>query len=114
MLSGSLADHGIETIFELQAKSEDDLAQITSSTPRLLLAYLTKLPGTSCQRGQCPHKVVNHKLSANPYLSKYGDNWRSVIGSCTFMKQYMNVRDLVRHIHDKSKAVFIGTRSEND
>ena len=46
----------------------------------------------------------------NTYFARYGaDNWEDAINDCVFMKQYMDIRELVTKIHDKTKVFCVNT-----
>ena len=65
----------------------------------LSLKFLQKLTVINCEQWSHLDSVINRKLADNPYKSKYIDNRRTVIGPCVFMKQHMNVSELVKQIH---------------
>ena len=95
---------GIKTVVELKAVQDKDLLELKGRCPGISLATLCVWRDTPCHDGTCPHKKVDHRQAANPYLSKYGvDEWRKEIENSVFMRKYMCVTELVKKMHDRTK-----------
>eukprot|EP00957_Ditylum_brightwellii_P171052 13021590-Ditylum_brightwellii.AAC.1 len=58
------------------------------------------------------HLVVDYKQDANPYVARYGNNWRNVIRGTTGMKKYVHINVLVQHMHDETEKAFKETTHE--
>ena len=91
----------------------DELLTLLQNILGVSLSWLLELKNTPAHPGSCPHHVIDHRKSENPYYSKYGDNWKEEIRKTVFMKQYACITDLVEHIHNRSKDVFAGTTHEH-
>ena len=62
-----------------------------------------------------PPLDTDHRNASNPYLSRYGVAlWKQKVLETATMKALTNVRDLVKHIYEESKAHFQGTVYEDN
>jgi len=66
----------------------------------------------TANRGAYKDKSKDHKLSENPYKSLHGNAWELVLNSTTYMKKYLSIRKLVRHMAVESDRLMVGTRHE--
>ena len=58
--------------------------------------------------------AIDHKLSDNPYESRYGVEWENIIKETCNLKPYVLITDMIRHIHDESKRIMKGTPHEDN
>ena len=110
-----LEKHRITTILHLKQKSIVELTAIAEKGNAIRKLIGFKVQAESSLEGAPPAAlVVDHTKEANPYKSLYGEEWEQKIGESHFMKKYICVTKLIKHIHDKSAAVMKGTEYEND
>jgi hypothetical protein len=58
-------------------------------------------------------RVVNHKLSDNPYLSLFGElAWKNRIDACANIRGSVSIQKLVTHIMTATAAAYFGTKYE--
>ena len=63
----------------------------------------------------CPNEKGDYQTADNPYPTCYGaDNWDATINDCVFMKQYMDIKELVTNVHDETNESFVDTTHERD
>ena len=56
---------------------------------------------------------INYLSSPNPYLERYGASWEEQIKQVRYMTKFVSIKDLVIHIHDKTKEAYKGTKYED-
>jgi hypothetical protein len=61
-----------------------------------------------------PPSPINHKLADNPYLSLYGDSWLSKIKTVTALSSYCDIQDMVTHIYNETKKLYMGSPYEKN
>jgi len=92
--------------------------ELTTILPRFNRTSLDKLKqwcSTPVETVVCPRKKQDFHNSDSPYRKRYeDDNWMTHVKECVFMHQYMDVKELVRRIHNKTKRTFEGTMQEDD
>ena len=54
-------------------------------------------------------RVIDHRLSHNPYESRYGGTWREEIWKSSSLKQYVCISFMIEHIVLESAKLFKGT-----
>ena len=55
---------------------------------------------------------IDHRRSANPYLSKYGDEWEKHLKKSPTMSTNVVITDYIQHIMTESELVMKGTKYE--
>ena len=55
---------------------------------------------------------MDHKEAANPFKSRYGDNWYDATKKTTYMSNNVNVHNLLIHIAVETAEMMKGTRHE--
>ena len=55
---------------------------------------------------------INYLSSPNPFQARYGDRWEDEVKKLKSMKQYCCIKELVRHVDNKSREAFKGTKYE--
>ena len=115
-----LLNIGIKIVKNLMFESlspievNSSLKELSERPDSLTFSSLKKLhiQSRTATLGAQPQET-NHLLAANPYLSRYGEqNWRKEISRVSSMKKYCCIRELVGHLHDKTRDAFKGTRYE--
>jgi hypothetical protein len=66
----------------------------------------------TARRGKYKERVKDHRKMENPYESLYGDGWEIVLSRTTYMKKFLSVRDMVRHMAVESDLLMVGTQHE--
>ena len=106
---------GIENLGQLLEACANPSEELLK-TPRITVKTLNKwkdvlretlLPGT------CP-PAINHKAHENPYLSRYGEEWKEKIGEATLCRGFVSINKLIDHMFVETAKVFVGTAHEND
>lgn len=59
------------------------------------------------QEGCYIDTTVDHRKAPNPYLSRYGDQWREIIKGS--IKGHVCVTDLIEHMMKESARIMKGT-----
>ena len=57
--------------------------------------------------------VINYQKEDNPFKARYGDNWEVEIQKCKEFNSIICVKELVRHINEKTKQAYQGTKYED-
>ena len=57
---------------QLKAVQTNDLLELKGRCPGISIDTLKNWRDIPCHDGSCPHKKIDHRTAANPYLSKYG------------------------------------------
>ena len=73
-----------------------------------------KLFAISLQPDENKPPVKDHKKEENPYQSLYKDKWRDVIADTKFMKKYVCITSILKHIISESGKIMKGTIHENN
>ena len=76
---------------------------LLNATPAYIEKLKNKLDnGLVCgvNAGSCPEKydITDHRKAANPYLSKYGDEWEDKISKKPALRLVRPVKDLIQHM----------------
>lgn len=100
---------GIATVQQLQGIATD--AAIEGIGAAAVARY--KANSMHAKAGAFPaSRIKNHKLSANPYLSLYGQAWKDKIAGSVAMNKSVCITKLVTHIITHSIATYRGTKHE--
>ena len=91
-----LLSYDIKTIGTLKSIPNAQLPPIRGISALHRQATKKSLPGSS------PNQMVDHRLSNNPYLSKYGDEWEEKIKKSSALPVFCPVSDLVDFVRDES------------
>ena len=68
----------------------------------------------SLNPNRCRPPVKDHKKEDNRYKSLYKDKWREVITETNFMKKYVCITTILKHIISESSNVMNGSKHEHD
>ena len=102
-----LKEPGVETaayLKELPAKNVSDLKDLGICLLELILmcAYSSLTEAST-------YTTTDHRKENNPYLSKYGSEWETVISKTVAVSQYVSITSLVTYIIDESSRIMEGT-----
>jgi hypothetical protein len=53
--------------------------------------------------------VIYHRKQANPYLSRYGSDWKEYLRKCSSMSRFKCITEKVYHMKDEIDRVMKGT-----
>ena len=57
---------------------------------------------------------IDHRKAANPYQSRYGDEWETVLKKSSYFSSQVVITDYIEHIMHESKKVMQGTKYQDD
>lgn len=88
--------------------------KIPDMSAKALNTFIGKAKAANALEGAFPEdRVVNHKHSENPYLSRYGElEWKNKIDGSTSMKGSVSIQKLMTHIMTATAAAYSGTKYE--
>ena len=110
----ALVNSGVHTVADLKEKDDEELVALSAALDGISHSKLLQWRDSFAHPGTCPYTVIDYRKENNPYKARYGDTWEEEIRQTKFMRQYCCITELVQHIHDSSKAAFVGTVHEND
>ena len=94
---------------ELEAKAQ--LATLSQTK----LVSLRVAAAEGAKDGDPPAEArKDHRRSANPYLSKFKDDWEQVIAKTSGVSAYVCVTEMIEHIVSEMKRAYEGTTHEDD
>ena len=110
---------GITKVFQLASLGKTD-EEVDKNIKELAIesdltvSLIRNLHSQACsaEHGDPPGEV-NHLLEDNPYLSRYGDNWRDKIAKVKSMSKFVCVTELITHIFAETGKAFKGTKHED-
>ena len=109
-----LADVGITTVADMKKKDDEQLLALSAAMVGVSHVKMVQWRNSFAHPGSCPYKIIDYRKESNPYKARYPETWEEEIRQTVFMKQYACITELVQHIHDCSKAAFVGTVHEDD
>ena len=109
-IESKLNDLGISTVQQISTLSDEEIYRFNIETG-LSVARMQKIRAESLKAvpGACSYQKIDYRKTPNPYLAKYGANWRTKISSVTSMRKCVCIKELVQHIDSATKDVFRGT-----
>ena len=116
MKANAFADCGITTVAQLRVLVGNDelinaaIKSVRGCGPAMMKKIIDE---TSNVLTSAPPNTVYHLDSSNPYESKFGPDWRKEIDETKEMSPYRSVRDMVRHMYNVSKELYVGTEHED-
>ena len=107
-----LTDLGITKVGDLKHLPPDNITDLKELKIRSLQQILSAANDSAL--GSSPYTTTDHRKEPNPYLSKYGDEWRTVISKTVGLSPFVCVTSLVTYIIEESTRIMKGTVHEHD
>ena len=103
---------GIKYVSHIVAIEKPDEFVLPSGLTRTtFLAIWNAAKAASEQERPIP---VDHRKAANPYESKYGDDWRKYIVKSPTMNNSVMITDYITHMMEESERIMRGTKHQED
>ena len=105
---------GVTKVEHVACLLDEDIASL-AERDGLTVNLLKKArdEATTAAPGKFNNVVVDHKKAANPYESLYGENWKQEINETTYMKNFVDVRDLAMRMAVETDRLMEGTVHED-
>ena len=103
---------GIETVQHLKDIPDPDCFVLPTGLPKSTF----KLVWTHAKEASCEDvpEDLDHRKEANPYLSRYGNDWETHIKKSPTFNNSVLITDYIQHIMDESARVMKGTAFEDN
>ena len=106
---------GIKTVRQLQNIPDSKLHQDLQLPQGLTLkTFLNAWDRAQEASKQDSPQVIDHRKALNPYLSRYGENWKKYMMSSPTFSNSALVTDYIEHLMEESSKVMRGTKHETD
>ena len=93
--------NGVTTVKQLRDCDKDAIDM--SGIDKIVKLAEAALPGC------CPLKIVDHRQMDNPYKSRHGDSWETVIKTTTALSPFVSINDIVLEMAEAARDVMSGT-----
>jgi hypothetical protein len=109
-----LKDKGITTLKEMKELTDEEVVAKELNlicSPAILKKWREE--AATCLQVEAPIDI-DHRKSDNPYKSRYGEDWETVINANSHMSPYVCVTSMIEHICVETEKVMKGTKHEED
>lgn len=107
-----LAEHGISSVGMLKALPETDALCMMQISGLGKINGLKTLADTCLNENAPP--ILDHRQHANPYESKFGQDWRTAIKTSVTLSGCICVTELIEKMVSEGAAVMKGTKHKAD